>query len=509
MLKVFHIPMNGILNKIIFYIMKYKFVFLILHFHFFSETTFCQNLVFENIKTANLINQSVIKKGDDIRGYFFIYEKDTINNFIDTYKFIITDKKLHVINETEIKVSEETSLFESSCNGSEIVLLFFHEDEKTFEYHIYDLNGLKKFAYKRNLSGKELRQYKKIALDGADNIELNGIHPIDSFGFISKTIRLDKSINSISIDFYGTIENVQWNYAPVTGGSYFFGEYLGTFKNVAFLQVTSFKGSIYTDKPEVFIVGLDLKTGKELFKTPTDSKYKILPKGLKILNDGSAYLYGDYYKLNTDINKDKALGFALWKVKEDGSLIDEKYIPWDNGFNEYLNISSRGKIKGIGFIHFHNIIKMPNGDLYVLGEGNDKALDATTILTMAFLGFSPGGKGFLKTVNTDMILIKLDSTCKVKDVTIYDKKNSDFFGYSGTQTNSRNNSFSFWYLSKKENLFNTINVYEDKITTDKIKMNIKTSRSLVLPASNGQLLFLEHFRNEKKIEMHFETTLNK
>ncbi len=517
-LKIFLVPTkakkNNLLIKYIKQTMnlfstKCKLIFLILGFYLISVTVFSQNLVFNNIKSLNLINQSVIKNGDDVKGYFFIYEKDTIDNYIDTYKFTITDKKLQVIKETDIKVSEETSIFETSSNGSEIILLFFHADEKTFEYQIYDLNGLKKFTYLRNLSGKELRQYKKIALSGADNIDSKSFYPIDDVGFISKTMRIDKSINSISIDFYSTKENMQWSYVPITGGSYFFGEYLGMYKNVVYLQVTSFKGSIYTDKPEIFIVGLDLKTGKELFKKPADSKNKILPKGLKILNDGNGYLYGAYYNVNADVNKDKAIGFALWKIKEDGSVIDEKYITWDNGFNDYLNISSKGRIQGVGYIHFHNIVQMLSGDLYVLGEGYDKALNATTVFTMAFLGFSPGGKGFLKKVNTDMILIKLDSTYKVKDVTIYDKKNSDFFGYNGTQTNSRDSSFSFWYLSNKEDLFNTINVYEDKIIADKIKINVQTSSSLVLPAHNRLVLLVEYFKSEKIMKLHFEAALNK
>ncbi len=492
----------------IFFKTKSKSIFLILLLCFMSLIVFSQNLVFDNIKTANLSNQSVIKNGDGIKGYFFIYEKDTIDDYIDTYMFTITDKKLHLIKETEIKVSEETSIFESSSNGSEIILLFFHADKKTFEYQIYDLNGLKIFSYTRDLSGKELRQYKKVALDGANDISFKSFYPIDDVGFISNTIRSDKDVNSISINFYGTKANMQWSYVPTTGGSYFFGEFLGVYRDVVYINVVSYKGSIYTDKPEVFIVGLDLKTGKELFKNPADSKYKILAKGLKILNDGDGYLYGAFYKLNADINKDKPLGFALWKIKAEGSLIDEKYISWDNGFNEYLNISSKGKIQGVGYIHFHNIVQMLGGDLYVLGEGYGKALNATTIFTMSVFGFSPEGKGYLKKVNTDMILIKLDSTCKVKDITIYDKKNSDFFGYNGTQTNRRDGSFSFWYLSNKEDLFNTINVYEDKITTDKIKINVKTSRSIVLPAFNRQILLLEYFKSEKKMELNFKEALN-
>jgi hypothetical protein len=252
----------------------------------------------------------------------------------------------------------------------------------------------------------------------------------------------------------------------------------------------------------------DFKTGKELFKKPAEAKNKILAKGVTILNDGAGYLYGAYYKLNADINKDKPLGFALWKIKEDGNIIDEKYTSLENDFSEYLNITNRGKVQGIGYIYFQNIVQTSGGDLYILGEGYDKVLNVATIMSVTFLGFSIGGKGFMKKVSTDMLLIKLDSTCKIKDVTIYDKKNSDVFCYNNTQTNKQSNSFSFWYFSNKENVVNSINVNNDKVTTDKIRINLKTSSSMILPASNGQILLIEYFRSAKKMEVNFKTALN-
>lgn len=489
--------------------LPYKFNCLIPVFLFLSINGFSQNLVLNNIKSVNLINQSFIKDGDDIKGYFFIYEIDTPDNYSDTYKLTITDTDLKVVNETEINVSEETSFFESACNGSEIVLLFFHADEKTLGYQIYDLTGAKKFIYTRNLSGKELRQYKKIALVGADNIEFKNFYPIDSVGFISNTVFAHQEVNSISINFYDTKKNNQWSYVPVTGGSYFFGEYLGTYIDVVYVYLVSFKGSIYTDKPEVFIVGLDLKTGKELFKKPADASYKILAKGLKVLNDGETYLYGAYYKLNADINKDKSLGLALWKINEGGSIIKEKYISWGKDFNDFLNISKTGNVQGIGYIYFQNLVQTNNGDLYILGEGHQNVINPLgiiyNILSGPILGTIYALNGnFIKQVSTDIFLIKLDSVYKIRDINIYDKKTSNFFEYNGTQINKTDGSFSFSFLSPKTDVLKSINVKHDSITIDKIKANSKASKSLVIPASTGRNLMLDYFQPAKKLELHFE-----
>ncbi len=61
-------------------------------------------MVFENVISKNLINQAVIKNGDDVK-VFFIYEQDTKGYYIDTYKFSINDKNLNTIEENEISVS--------------------------------------------------------------------------------------------------------------------------------------------------------------------------------------------------------------------------------------------------------------------------------------------------------------------------------------------------------------------------------------------------------------------
>jgi hypothetical protein len=488
---------------------KFKLLFLILLSHLFSETASSQNLVFDNIKSINLSNQSVIKNGEDIVGYFFISENDTIDNYANTYKLTISDKKLKVIKETEIKVPQESSIFETSCNGSEIVLSFLDFDTKTFDYQIYDLNGVKKFSYTRKLKRKEFKLYSKPILKENDEDDIKSFYPIDGVGFIYNTMKTGKDLNSISVNFYGTKENKQWSYEPTIAATYFIWEYFGIYKDVVYIYIYSFKGSIYLDKPEVFIVGLDIKNGVELFKKPAEAKYKIVAKGIKTLNDGTGYLYGTYYYPNANLAKDKADGLALWKITEDGNLIDEKYVSLKNDLGKFLNVTNNGKILGTGNIYLHNIILSDNGNIYILCEGYGKVVNAFTVAYGALFGLiSTIGMSYTKDVATDMILIKLDSVCKTQDVILFDKKNSNFFGYNNTLTNKASNSFSFWYFTNKANVVNSINVNNDKVTTDKIRINVKTSRSLVLPASNGQILLIEYFRSAKKMEANFKAALN-
>jgi hypothetical protein len=328
----------------IYFNLKQKPILLTLILCFLSVFLFSQKLIFNNIKSINLTNQSVIKNSDGIKGYFFIHEKDTIDDSANTYLLSITDKNLQIFHEINIKVSQESYILETTSNGSEIVLSFLDFKTKTFEYQIYDLSGLKKFAYNRKISRKDFKQYSKSILKESDEDDFKSFYSVDTLGFIYKSMQTGKDLNSVKVDFYGTKENKQWTYEPVIKGSYFFWDYLGVHKNIVYLYIYSFKGSVYLDKPEVFIAGLDINTGKEIFKKPAEGKYKIVAKGIKTLNDGEGYLYGTYYNKGANLAKDKADGLALWKITTDVNIIDEKYSSWENSLGKFLTIKNNGKI---------------------------------------------------------------------------------------------------------------------------------------------------------------------
>jgi hypothetical protein len=65
-------------------------------------------------------------------------------------------------------------------------------------------------------------------------------------------------------------------------------------------------------KPTSDLVGLSLETGKQLFDIATDSKYRFYPSTLSTLNDGKAFIFGEFFDPNSNIIKDKSKGFAFW-----------------------------------------------------------------------------------------------------------------------------------------------------------------------------------------------------
>ena len=84
------------------------------------------------------------------------------------------------------------------------------------------------------------------------------------------------------------------------------------------------------------------------------------------------------------------------------------------------------------------------------------------------------------------------------------------FDYSYTQTNKDKTSFSICYgdyVREKDyrgGTFNSISYNDGKVTTDKINTKTDANRSAILPGKQGQVLMLDYYRKDKRLDMHFE-----
>src|SRR6266536_4241974 len=117
------------------------------------------------------------------------------------------------------------------------------------------------------------------------------------------------------IDLFSTEKQKQWSFTPTEGAKKFEGDYLGTFNGVVYMEVLKF-GSRMDQNPKSSIIGLSMETGKQIFEKPSDGKYRIYPASLSVINNGKAYIYGEYFNPNANIAKDKSLGFAFWGIDE-------------------------------------------------------------------------------------------------------------------------------------------------------------------------------------------------
>ena len=84
------------------------------------------------------------------------------------------------------------------------------------------------------------------------------------------------------------------------------------------------------------------------------------------------------------------------------------------------------------------------------------------------------------------------------------------FDYAYTQFNKENTSFTITYRdyvkdkNYKGGTFNSISYNDGKITTDKINTKSGATSSFILPGKQGQVLIVDYFKKDKRIDAHFE-----
>ncbi len=491
-----------------------------------------QRVSIENIQKPRRTESGSIKEGTDVKGYYFFWPSDKIDKKNYEWTLRITDVSLKTLKEVKLQESKKITILETSFNGTDLIMLFYDEEERTFDYQVYGADGKKKYNYTRQLTKKEERYLEQSYLSNDDDETYKGLYPVEGRGFISNMPSREDKDYTFQIDYFSTEKKKQWTYIPTMGGKKFVGDYLGTFNGVVYIEVLKFT-SMMDAKPESSVIGLNLETGKQIFEKTTDSKYRFYPASMSTMNDSKGYLYGEYFDANANIAKDKSLGFAFWGMDEKGKVLSEKYISWDLDMGKYLDVSSKGKIDDFGFMFLHNMVQTSDGSIYAIGEGFKKVASALGIISQ-IASRGRGNLSVLKLKVTDMILIKFDKDFNVKNATIYDKNANNYemksgmefvstpligklikynyggFDYAYTQTNKDVSSFTVAYADYvrgkdyKGSTFNSITYRDGKITTDKINTRSEAKWSSVLPSTQGSVLLIEVFKKEARLEGHIE-----
>lgn len=503
----------------------------------FIAGTQAQKLSIANIQKASVMrNSDAIKEGSEVKGYYFFYVSDKIDRKTNEYTLQIMDQSLNKLKELKFQDSKNVTIIESSFNGTDLVFMFYNYDTNILDYQVYGADGTKKFSYTKSLSKKDEAYLRtNYFIDDEDN-NFKGLYPIEGKGFISNIPSRDNKDYTFQISYVGTDAKKQWSYIPAMDGKMFVGDYLGTFNNVVYVEMLKYSG-VLDRNPDSYILGLSLENGKLLFqKSTNEGKYNFYPVSMSVLNNGKAYLYGEYFDKGGNVMKDRSKGFAFVGIDETGKTLSEKYSSWAVDLGKHLGVSGSGKIDDFGFMFLHNMVQTDDGSIYAIGEGYKKAASALGIASMV-LATAGGGRSDISTVKlkvTDMLMIKFDQEFTVKEASIYKKTDNDIqlasgseftstqmlgkhikyyyggFDYAYTQVNKDRSSFSVCYSdyvrgkNYKGATFNSITYSDGKLTQDKIQTKSDATKSIVLPARQGQVLIMDYYRKDKRLDLHFE-----
>lgn len=507
---------------------------LLLSFVFCVVMAQAQTTSLDNVGKIKSLPTHVIKEGTEVKGYYVFYISDKVDRKTNEYTLKIFDNNLKELKEIKFQDSKDISILESSFNGTDLIFLFYNDEERTFDYQVYGADGKKKsFSYRRDLTKKEKAFLTNSYLAAAEDEDQSykGLYPVEGKGFISNMPSREDKDYTFQIDYFSTEKRKQWTWIPTEGAKRFVGDFLGASNGVVYLEVLKF-GSIMDQKPDSYIVGLDLETGKQVFENKTDYKYRFYPISMSESNSGKAFVYGEYFDPEANIFKDKSLGFAFIGIDPKGKVTSEKYVGWASDMGRFMNVSSKGKIEDFGYMFLHNIIQTADGSIYAIGEGYQKVVSGLGVAAKLLTRNS--GISAMKIRVTDLVLIKFDKDFNVKDVKIYEKNNNSIemqsgaefvsasylgklvkyyyggFDYAYTQNSKDGSSFTICYSDYvkgkdyKGGTFNSISFNDGKITTDKINTKTDATRSWVVQGKQGQVLVVDYYKKGKKLEMHFE-----
>jgi hypothetical protein len=493
-----------------------------------------QTMTIDNVRSMGIrVTSNAIKEGSDVKGYYFFYVSDKIDKRTNEYTLRIVDNNLKVLKDIKFEDDKHVGILECSFNGTDLMFLFYNDDDRTFEYKIYGADGKKKtFSYIRELTKKEKRYMEAMYDIGNDERVFHGLYPLEGKGFISNTPSREDKDYTFQIDYFSTEKKKQWSYTPTEGGKRFSGEYLGYFNNVVYFQMLT-GASVLDQKLDSYVLGFDLETGKKLFQVTTDGKQRFYPIAMSSIN-GKPYMYGEYFAEGGNILKGKSKGFSFWEIDGTGKVNSEKYISWEDDLGKYLDVNAKGRIDNFGYMFLHNMITTANGDIYAVGEGFKEVASALGIAAAVFNRGGSGGLSVAKMKITDMILLKFDKDFNVKEAKIYDKNSNSIelpsgaefystqamakmvkynyggFDYAYTQMSKDATSFTVCYsdyVKSKEykgGTFNSISYNNGKITTDKIETKSKATFTWVLAGKIGQVLVMDYYKKDKKVEAHLE-----
>ncbi|QNA44054.1 DUF6770 family protein [Lacibacter sediminis] len=509
-----------------------KLTVLFMLMSFFASTQ-AQKLSIANIQKSSVLrNSDAIKEGSEVKGYYFFYVSDKIDRNTNEYTLQIMDQSLNKLKEVKFQDSKNVIILESSFNGTDLVFLFYNSDDNILSYQVYGADGTKKYYYTKSITKKD-EAFLAISLHMNDeDSNFKGLYPVEGKGFISNMPSRDNKDFTFQISYIGSDSKKQWSYVPAIDGKMFLGDYLGTFNNVVYIEMLKFSGMLDRN-PDSFILGLSLENGKLLFqKSTNEGKYNFFPISMSVLNDGKAYVYGEYFNKGGNVMKDKSQGFAFIGIDDKGKTLTEKYSSWALDLGKQLGANGNGKIDNLGYMYLHSMVQADDGSIYAIGEGYKKAASALGITAQVLSG-GRSGMSTVKLKVTDMVMIKFDKDFTVKEASIYEKNDNDIllgsgdefvstqmlgkqlkfsnaFDYAYTQVNKDHSSFSICYSdyergkNYKGATFNSITYSDGKLTQDKIQTKSDATRSIVLPARQGQVLIMDYYKKDKKLDLHFE-----
>lgn len=480
----------------------------------------------ENVSTISLRNSGVIKKQNDIRGYYFFYESDKIDKNTREYTLQVLDENLNAARPTKLTLDKKTALLESATNESSVCFMFLNQETESIDYSIYNGAGKHAFTYSVPIDKKSKAYFLQALAAG----ETGGgkLAVADTSCYISVIPVRDGKNFSYLINGLLSNKRKKWTYTPADEERKSSCTYIGSTDSVAFFSILKVE-KMMSGKGHTFLLGLNLFTGAKQFEVSMEeSKYNFWPTSASRLEGNQMVLMGAYYDKDDHAARDNSLGYGFWIVDSKGRLQKESYSSWATDVAKYIKTDEKGRLADVGNLHTHKMVATADGGYIVVTEGFKRVADGGKI-ALAVLTQSYSGVTSVKT--TDMVLMKFDHEFNIQWAGIYDKFSSRFglsgdfiklpmlgytvaalggFDYEFTQVSDDKSTVVVGYTDYERGkdfkglTFHSIKYQDGEFNTDKINMKSDATWMRILPAKTGFVMIYEYFKKQKKLDYRLE-----
>ncbi len=485
----------------------------------------------EGINSILLKNMGAIKDNEEVVGYYFFYEVDKIDRKTRAYRLKIVDNNLEEISSKKIKSGKYTSLIDARFNGKHIMLKFYEGKEKKYSFKTYAMDGKMGKGASRKLGKKTYNPPLYMQSKRGEN-HSDALFPIPGKGFVNYASIKNKKRGYI-IDFIG--QDNQWKYkSSKTSKLLEFTQFIAADENILLSNLIKFKNGWGKDGTNS-ILAIDINTGEKVFeKVLHETKPVSILNGFIDQKNDEIVIFGIYYKEKAKVHKAKSLGIYIGSFDLKGNKKQDKFLSWEKGAKNFLQIDKKGKMKRGRYLAFHDIVRASDGKIIVLGEQFRKQVDGGAILAGALGARSrTGGLNMSKLMIENFVVFQLNSALEVENLKVFEKEKSSAktfgmgwespqlmaylakaqgaFDYAFTQKNEDRSAISFGYIDwekrkgeKDGYTFGAINYVDGEFTKDKLPLSGKATSIRILPGPIGYVLVAEYYKKDKKMDLRLE-----
>ena len=499
-----------------------------------------QSIDFNDVRRAYNTGSGAVVQGDQVRGYYALYQVDKAKGGDRVYQLELLDADLNKLQEQTLTRPNGTVALEAKFNGEAICLTLINLRKRTIELITYDRTGKKlgqKMFEPENRAFMTLQQMYNFNEEDGGAALVRGV-PMKGFVFYLPTS--DKGVR-YTMHYLPNNLKGGWNKpADLKRGKFQFAASLTATEDYIVTNVTA--------RPKAAMVKGTINSIEVRSVADGSVVGDFLPgKGSPRMNINNAFyepesktfmLGGMYYSPSADLVKDESTGVAIQRISPKGERLESAKVSWTKAFASVGRKKTEHLKKG-GSVYLHRLVTKADGGITAIGEYYDDEVSAMGVAGALLGGAGGGGSNISlkKIVLQDLFAFNFDGQLEFADARIYSKPKrsvelasgseflsparlaqlldaSDAFDYEFMQSYTDRGQTVLAYTTFepqkgkmfKQPKFNLITEYDDEEEPVEKTLDFRTGATFTTYSEGkpGYVMVTDYLRKEKRLSLRLE-----